>query len=459
MQETTAQQAFDEVVRSRTEDLMGITFDCICGETHQVPIRHLCMAQGAIDRVGAVLYDLGIGGRGVVVFDRKIEALVVRRVIDSLKTQGLNIGRHPVGDGAKLITPEVSESEAIAREIKGRAEYLVAVGSGVICDLVKYAGTSLGIPYVLIGTAPSMNGYTSSMAALTEQGIKKTLMIDPAQGVFADTGIMKEAPVEMVRAGLGDIISKSICNADWKLSQLVKKTYFCPLPFRITDKSEPLYLEAAEAIGRRTEEGIGVLTDGVMRSGLSMTVIGTSTPSSGAEHFLSHYWDLMTLKEGGKKLLHGTQVGVSTLLVLDLYEWLRGFRIKEAGINKLGANYPVRDEVDAIMDRSFGSFSEGIKAQYRPKYLPWKDKKAELERIVDTWDSIWEEILPYIRPKQPVERALKRCGAPVSYEELGKTKREAQDALLYARYIRGRYTVLDLLADFGVLDRAVGAIL
>ncbi|MBN2322742.1 MAG: sn-glycerol-1-phosphate dehydrogenase [Spirochaetes bacterium] len=459
MKNMTAQQAFDTVIRSKTEDLMGISFDCICGETHGVPIKYLSMGSGAVERAGAVLDDFGFGGRGVAVCDRRIESTVVREVMSVLSAGGLDLAIHPVGDGATLIKPEVSGSEIIAGEIKGKADYLVAVGSGVICDLVKYAATSLGIPCALIGTAPSMNGYTSSMAALSEEGIKKTIMIDPPRCIFGDTAIMRDAPVEMVRAGLGDIISKSICNADWKLSQIVKKTYFCPLPFRITDKSEPEYLEAAEAIGGRTEEGIRVLTDGIMRSGLSMTVIGTSMPSSGAEHFISHYWDLMALKEGGKKLLHGTQVGVSTLLVLDLYEWLKGFRIKRVSMEKLESDYPTREEIETFLEGKFGVYSEGIKAQYLPKYLPWKEKKAELQRIVDTWDSIFGELQPYIRPKHTAARALKKSGAPVTCEDLGKTRNEALEALIYARYIRGRYTILDLLADFGVLEQAARSIL
>ncbi len=459
MQNMTAQQAFDTVIQARTEDLMGISFDCICGETHHVPIRYLSVKQGAIGSVGEKLDEFGITGRGTAVFDKKLEGSVVKEALRRLQSQGLQPALYPVGDGGALIPAEIPASEAVASGVKAGSDYLVAVGSGVICDLVKYAATSLGIPYVLIGTAPSMNGYTSSMAALSEEGIKKTIMIDPPHCVFADTDIMREAPVEMVRSGLGDIVSKSICNADWKLSQLVKKTYFCPLPFRLTDKSEPEYLEAAEAIGRRTPDGIRILTDGIMRSGLSMTVIGTSTPSSGAEHFISHYWDLMALKEGGKKLLHGTQVGVSTLLVLDLYEWLSGFRIKRVPIEKLGTDYPTRKEVEAFVDAKFGRYAEGIKAQCLPKYLTWKEKKGELQRIVDTWDSIWEELQPYIRPKHTAARALKKSGAPVTYEELGKTKNEALDAVLHARYIRGRYTILDLLADFGVLEQATRSIL
>jgi glycerol-1-phosphate dehydrogenase [NAD(P)+] len=454
-----AQANFDRVVNSETEDLMGTCFECVCGETHNVPIRHLSIEEGAVKRVGLKIEEFGISGRGVAVCDRKIEGTVVKEVLSSLESQGLDLSVYPVGDGKKLISPEVTASQAIADDLSGSARYLLALGSGVICDLVKHAATSLDIPYVLLATAPSMNGYTSSMAALTDDGIKKTLMVNPAHAVFADLDILKEAPAPMVQSGLGDIVSKSICNADWKLSQIVKKTFFCPLPFRITDKSEPLYLEAAEEIGRRSADGIRILTDGIMRSGLSMTIIGTSTPSSGAEHFLSHYWDLEALKEGKQKNFHGSQVGVATLIVLDLYEWIRNFPVKTINSFDLKKHYPNREEIEGLIESRFGRYAEGVKQQYITKYLPWEKKKEEIESIVENWDSLWGELEPYIRKKDPVEQALMSSGAPVSYRDLGKTREDAVNALLYARFIRGRYTILDLLADLGVLEEASRAVL
>jgi glycerol-1-phosphate dehydrogenase [NAD(P)+] len=339
-------------------------------------------------------------------------------------------------------------------------DFLVSVGSGVVSDLVKYASSILEKPYVLVPTAPSMNGYTSSMAALTDMGIKKTLMVPPASAIFADIATLTGAPVEMVRSGLGDIVSKSICNADWKLSELVKKTYFCPLPFRITDKSEPFYLEAAEEIGNRTEQGIRVLTDGIMRSGLSMTVIGTSTPSSGAEHFLSHYWDLLALIEHKVRHFHGVQVGVATILVLKLYEFVRNYPVlKDVSLDELKERHLDEVEARAAIDRKFGIYAKGVNEEYFKKHLNWKEKRQELEGILDRWDSIWNELTPYIRPVRPVVEALEKSGAAVTYAHLGKTKEEVADSLLNAPLIRSRYSILDLANDLGIMGKAIEKVL
>jgi glycerol-1-phosphate dehydrogenase [NAD(P)+] len=455
----TAQENFDTVVDSETEDLMGISFECVCGETHKVPIRYLSVEKGAVGEFSAKLDELGFRGRGVAVCDRKIAGSVVTEALTSLEGSGRDLSLHPVGDGIKLIPAEIPIGEKLASDVKGRADYLVAVGSGVISDLVKYAANKLGIPCVLVATAPSMNGYTSSMAALTEDGIKKTVAVEPAHAVFADIDILKKAPVELIRSGLGDIVSKSICNADWKLSQLVKKTYFCPLPFRITDKTEPRYLESSEEIGKRSEEGIRILTEGIMRSGLSMTIIGTSTPSSGAEHFISHYWDLVALKEEKPKLLHGTQVGVATLSVLDLYRWTKDFRVNELSLDRLKKHYSDRKDEEEFIVAKFGRYAKGVAQQYLQKHISWDNKKQELESIIESWDSLWNELEPYIREKEPVERALRQAGAPTSYTEIGKTRDDAIDTILHAKYIRGRYTILDLLSDLGILEQAAEAVL
>jgi glycerol-1-phosphate dehydrogenase [NAD(P)+] len=298
-----------------------------------------------------------------------------------------------------------------------------------------------------------MNGYTSSMAALSNLGIKQTLTVEPARAIFADLDILKEAPVEMVRAGLGDIVSKSVCNADWKLSHLIKGTYFCPVPFRITDKTEPGYLHAAAEIGARSDAGIRALTDGVLRSGLSMTVIGTSTPSSGAEHLLSHFWDLVALMEGSKKQLHGVHVGVSTVIMQRVYEYVGNVSIyKSIDLKKLARSYPALQDMELFLDRKFGAYAPGVKEQFAKKYLPWEQKKAELERIVDGWDKLWDEIAPFVRPPGPVQQALEASGAASRFQDLGMSRDQALDALMHARLIRWRYTILDLAADLGLLE-------
>jgi glycerol-1-phosphate dehydrogenase [NAD(P)+] len=454
---TEAEKTVEELLSRSTEELMGMSFECVCGRRHEIPMKYLSIKKGAVEEVADRLPEIGISGKGGLVYDRKIEQNVVSGIRQVLSDRGLSLKDYPVGDGKEKIPPEIDRAVSLSKRIETGVDYLVSIGSGVVSDLTKEASDLLGLPYVLIATAPSMNGYTSSMAALTEQGVKKTLLIHPASGIFADISVLQNSPVDMVRSGLGDIVSKSVCNADWKLSEIVKHTYFCPVPFRMTDRSEPLFLGAADEIGARTEHGITVLTDGIMRSGLSMTIIGTSTPSSGAEHLVSHYWDLIALRDHGEKLLHGMQVGVATLMILRLYDYMRNLPVKRVlDMDKLERNFEEVAGINRYIDSTYGGFADGLKQEFSGKYLPWKEKKREVERIVDEWDEIWNALDPYIRPVSPVEIALKKSGSAVHYTDLGKTRDDAIDALVHARLIRGRYTILDMANDLGILREAAG---
>ncbi len=459
MNNLNAEQVIEKIIETPTENLMDTSFQCVCGRIHEIPMKYLSNRVGAVDEVGEKLRTFGMTGKGALIYDRKIERSVVGAIRERLRSQRVDFDTFPVGDGKQKIPPEIEWSLEIAERVRGKADFLISVGSGVISDLTKYAGHTLNLPYILIATAPSMNGYTSSMAALTDRGIKQTLLTQPARGIFADIAVFQEAPPPMVQAGLGDIVSKSVCNADWKLSQYVKDTYFCPLPFRITDKSEPLYLEAAEEIRNHTEEGITVLSDGVLRSGLSMTVIGTSTPSSGTEHVLSHYLDLLALMQGRDKHLHGVQVGVMTLITRRLYEYVRAYPVRDISLDRLRSSYPSREELDTLLDRKFGSYAKEVKKEYFKKYMDWGEKRLEIENILGRWDGIWNELDPYLRPIAPVEHALKKSGSAAHYSDLGKSREDALDALLYARFIRGRYTLLDLASDLGILEKAARKVL
>jgi len=448
VQAENIEEHVEELLGKETEELMGMSFQCVCGRTHTIPIEHLSVRQGALSEVRSQLERLALTGEGGLVYDKKIEETVRKRVLDVLSEEGVRLKTFPVGDGEKLIMPEIEESEALAARIDRGIDFLISAGSGVVSDITKYAASLLEVPFLLIGTAPSMNGYTSSMAALTDRGFKKTLMVPPAKSVIADIDIMRDSPIDMIRAGLGDIVSKSVCNADWKLSQLIKDTYFCPVPFRLTDKSEPLYLGSADEIGNRSVQGIGVLVDGIMRSGLSMTVIGNSTPSSGGEHVLSHYWDLLALKDRKGKLLHGVQVGVTTIIMLRVYDFMRQYPVrKRIDMTHLKNVYPSRDEVSAHIAKHFGRFADRVRDEFLSKYMEWKDKKKEIERIVDGWEELWSELDPYIRPTGPVEEALNKCGAASTYWDLGKTVDDVRDTFFNAQFIRGRYTLLDMMKD------------
>ncbi|MBK8047562.1 MAG: iron-containing alcohol dehydrogenase [Anaerolineales bacterium] len=79
----------------------------------------------------------------------------------------------------------------------------------------------------------------------------------------------------------------------------------------------------AAAIGKGSPAAVRTLMDALIESGFCMLDFGTSRPASGAEHHLSHYWEMKLLTEGRPAILHGAKVGVATVLVAGIYEQIR----------------------------------------------------------------------------------------------------------------------------------------
>ena len=441
----------DDIKTKSTETLMNSSFKCICGHTHTIPIKKLLIGVNIINDIKAELDKLGLYGTAGLIFDKIIETRVISSVINTLRNKELNIIAYPMGDGKSVIKPEVSNSKEVSEKLKGKVDFLISVGSGVISDITKYAATLLDIPSVLIATAPSMNGYTSTMAAMTDKGIKKTLPIKKLTAIFADINILKESPADMILSGFGDILSKASCIADWKLSNLIKKTFFCPTTFDMTNITENQYMAIPEEIGRKSESGIKVLTDGIMRSGLTMTIIGTSTPSSGSEHVISHYWDLLALSNGRKKMFHGTQVGIATPIAVRLFDFLSSYPIKKKiDIIHLKNTYQDKDSTITFLQKKYGSYGNELWEQIEKKYMEWPDKKSEIEYILDNWYEIWDSCYNYIRPASQIEEALEKSGAPRKYSDIGLSLDDATDAVINGWVLRPRYTILDTLHDLGL---------
>lgn len=196
---------------------------------------------------------------------------------------------------------------------------LLAVGSGTIHDIVRFAAHKTGKPFVSVPTAPSVDGFTSAGAPLIVRGVKKTVPAVPPVAIFADLDILMAAPQRLVAAGFGDMLGKYTSLFDWKFSHLTAGEPYDEQAAAITERALCSCVSHAEAIGARTEEGIRALMTALIESGIAMLLFGQSHPASGAEHHLSHYWEMEFLRQGRRALLHGAKVGVACAEIARVY--------------------------------------------------------------------------------------------------------------------------------------------
>jgi glycerol-1-phosphate dehydrogenase [NAD(P)+] len=317
---------------------------------------------------------------------------------------------------------------------------LIAVGSGTINDLAKCAAARDGKPYAVFATAPSMNGYTSANAAITVDGHKRSLPATLARGVFIDLAVFVAAPPRMIRAGLGDSLCRPTAQVDWLLSHLVLDTPYRTAPFALLADDEPALLQAPEALVAGDLDAMRALARTLVLSGLGMTLCGGSHPASQGEHLVSHY---LEMRGSADAALHGEQVGVATLTMARLQDAMLDAPAPELRATEMSARAlqtHFGDELGASCWRAFA-----------PKSLD-AARAAELSRRIATrWNELRERAAKVRPTSERLAEVLHRAGCATRAVDIGVDDATWRDAVRHARFLRDRYTFLDLADDSGTL--------
>lgn len=433
--------------------LLGQRLPCSCDVEHVVPTRAVSLGPGRLYDLPVLCGRLLRGQTALVLDDQTTHDIAGQLAGSILERAGYRVTRHTLQpwDGEHLIASDETV-QSVHALIHADIDFLVAVGSGTVNDMVKLASFRAGRPYIVCCTAPSMNGFTSAIAAILSKGVKRTVAARPPVAVIADLDILTTAPPVMLRAGLGDMLSKPVSTADWKLAHLIKGEYYCDLPLRIVEQAEQACRRHAEAIGRAAVEGVRSLTEALLLSGISMVVAGSSSPASGGEHLLSHYWDMTAHWYGREEHLHGAQVGVGTLVTATLYEKLQQLRPEAMDLQRLRREYLDWPTMERELRRVHGSLGDEVVGEARKKYVPLAQKEHEWQFIVENWQHIWAALQGILMPARHIREILVAAGAATTIAELGISAEELRMAFIHARDIRGRYTVLDFAHDLGVLE-------
>ncbi len=418
--------------------LAGRWRDPETGVAVTVPLRSVAIAPSLAGHEADLLKPLGFGRRLALVSDPTTHDILGRRVERALGS---------IADLRRVALPDRPHADDATvtsiRAATAGADALIAVGSGTINDLCKYAAFLDGKPYAVFGTAPSMNGYCSANAAITVGGLKKSLAAQVPAGVFLDLSVLAAAPRRMIRSGLGDSLCRSTAQADWLLSHLLLGTPYREAPFALLAADENALVEEAGALIAGNAAAMTRLARTLVLSGLGMVICNGSYPASQGEHLVSHYVEMMQ----GERLpetFHGEQIGVTTLSLARLQHRL------------LDGPPPVlRPTAIAAGDlkRHFGAErGEACRREWNGKAL--NATKAELltARLAQDWDRIRARLQSVMRPVLALERALVVTGAPRRPFDLGWSAVLYRTALIRARQTRNRYTALDLAGDAGLLE-------
>lgn len=296
----------------------GMEYSCACGKSHKVDIQAIRVGSGVIQELPGIVRDLGASHIFLVTDNYTYEA-AGRQVEQLLDQAGLPYHKRVFQTETPLVPNEYALGSVLAA-MTSQDDMLLAVGSGTLNDVTKYVSARTGVPYVIAATAPSMDGYASTVAPTILDGFKTTLPAVYPAAIVADVDILKDAPMPMLTAGFGDIIGKFTSLADWRLSHQLNGEYYCPEVAGVIEAAVETCAANAQALAQREPQAIQAVTEALILSGLAMGMVGVSRPASGAEHQMAHYWEMDALRRGEEHPLHGNAVGVGTVLAASLYE-------------------------------------------------------------------------------------------------------------------------------------------
>jgi len=415
--------------------LRGEWVDPDSGRPIRIPIRAIAIERSLAGREADLVAPLHLGRRLAVVSDSNTRVVLGERVERALAR---------VADVVPIALDGVPHADAqtveLLRRATVRADALIAVGSGTINDLCKYAAAKDAKPYAVFATAPSMNGYASKNAAITVDRHKMSLAAVAPAGVFVDLTILSAAPERMIRAGFGDSICRSTAQSDWLLSHHALGTRYRRAPFDLLADDEPALLEEPEALLRGDTAAMLALARTLVLSGLGMTICDGSYPASQGEHLISHYIDMFApaLRDPH---FHGEQVAVATLTMARIQEDVLAAgppRLKSAPVDCAELQRRFGDDLGASCWREFAA---------KPST---HDAEAKLERhLCERWNTIRDSVSRSMLPSQRIAAALRRAGCPTDPSQIGLSRDFYATAVRDARFLRERYTFLDLAAASG----------
>ena len=318
-----------------------------------------------------------------------------------------------------------------------------AVGSGTINDVCKLVTFSDGRPYAVFATAPSMNGYTSTTASITSAaGLKTSLPAHAPLGVFIDLAVNASAPAYLRASGLGDSLCRSTAQVDWWLSHRLFGTRYTSLPFRLQVPDETLMLEHAAGLAAGDVPAVAYLHRVLVLVGLGVSFVGTTHHGSMGEHQISHYIDCFAgARHPGTR--HGQQVGVASLTMARLQRAL--FTRTEPPLLR-----PTQiDEPDMV--RRCGNAQQCL-IEWQKKALTAQSAAELNDKLRRIWPELRAECLGFALPVERMQWALHGAGGPTSAQEMGLDPEFYREAVVHAREMRNRYSVLDLLGESGTLE-------
>lgn len=418
---------------------------CKCGRIHKCGIDQIIIEENALERLPEILQQYSYHNI-CVIEDINTEKAAGKRVCELL--EGMSAVFKKICFPDPFLIPEEAALGKIMMEIDRESDLIIAVGSGTLNDICKFMSFQFKIDYFIIATAPSMDGYASNVAPLITNHAKITYEVGMPKVILGDVGILSQAPMKMIAAGVGDVLGKYVCLMDWTLAHIVNGEYHCPQVEAIVRMSIEKVMAGVDNLPARDMQAVKSVMEGLVLSGIAMSYIGNSRPASGSEHHISHYWEMMALLNNEPMELHGTKVAIGTIIGLKMYELLQTVEFDKIPVKAEYDEIAWKKEIAHIYGMAAGSVTalEDICHKNCTDNVNKRRSAFEAGR-----DAIMNEVAELPKAEQIIGilQSLDASYLPAQVEVDEETLR---DSIFYAKDLRNRYGILQLLYDYDLQE-------
>ena len=422
------------------------TENCPCGKTHTATINDVIVGNGVIRQLPGIIAKYG-AKKPFILADVNTFAAAGKAVCDLLDAQGIGYSRYIFPD--KALEPDEKAVGSLMLHYDHNCDLVIGVGSGVINDIGKILSCVTGHRYIIVATAPSMDGYASATSSMARDSLKVSINTRCADVILGDIDILKNAPAHMLKSGLGDMLAKYISIAEWRIAHLITGEYYCEEVAQLIRSALKKCVDNAEGLLKREDAAIRAVFEGLVIGGIAMTYAGVSRPASGVEHYFSHVWDMRGLEFGTPVDLHGIQCAQATLVSAKLYEAVK-------------AMTPDREKAEAfVKDFCYDDWSKSLRSflgRSAETMIALEEKEGKYRKdthparfaiIQNNWDQIAQIIEEEIPSYAVLSDLLDTIGIA---KELDMDKEILQTSFLATKDIRDKYVLSRLAWDMGISD-------
>lgn len=397
--------------------------ECSCGVYHTTSIQDIQIGSGLVNGVGEILKKNNFPKNILLVADKNTFA-AADGIVNSLKDFDVSFNIYD-----EIRVAGMEHVEFLEELIKDKDIGILSVGTGSVNDPCRLACAKQNKKLCIFATAPSMDGFASYSSPIVANGFKASYPAKSPEVIIGDTKILASSPLELKAAGFGDMIAKYVGLVDWKISNLLTGEIYCEKVAELTRNAVDELMKMADKVQINDEYTAGKIFEALLKTGIGMSFMQNSRPASGAEHIVAHLIECKQLPEGIIPNLHGDDVGVCTLKMLELYNSLS--QKEEIDTRKESVDW---NDVYAF----YGDMAKEVEKMNFPDNIV---DKVSPETLKEKWSEI-RKIIKSVPSYEECKAAMEKAGCKITVEDIGKPQTLFDDCVKYSPFMRRRLTLL-----------------